>query len=224
VTGLTLMGVSKSMTDRPYIGRSGSSQAALIVVRDFGVVLVRLSTGLQNGQDGTRRGNGEHPPQQAASATMWFGSRAAGGDEHVAVAAAFRGFCGIGSSGIRGRAVTRCRSSCRRGPVFILREYLSTHRAGAPVTAPLFVVTYKRQSGQRVERRISGQRLWKLVNAVGTRAGIPALHPHALRHARTVELLRRTKTSGSFKNTYGTRTSRRQRATPGSRSKTLSRR
>jgi site-specific recombinase XerD len=75
----------------------------------------------------------------------------------------------------------------------ILREYLATERAGAPVTAPLFVVTYKQQSGQRVERRISGQRLGKLVNAVGTRAGIPALHPHALRHACAVELLRRTK-------------------------------
>jgi integrase/recombinase XerC len=75
----------------------------------------------------------------------------------------------------------------------ILREYLATERAGAPATAPLFVVTYKRQTGQRVERRISGQRLWKLVKAVGTRAGIPALHPHALRHACAVELLRRTK-------------------------------
>jgi len=75
----------------------------------------------------------------------------------------------------------------------ILREYLATERAAAAATAPLFVVTYKRQSGQRVERRISGQRLWKLVKAVGMRAGIPALHPHAFRHACAVELLRRTK-------------------------------
>jgi integrase/recombinase XerC len=75
----------------------------------------------------------------------------------------------------------------------ILREYLATERAGAAATAPLFVVRYKRQSGQRVERRISGQRLWKLVKAVGARGGIPALHPHALRHACAVELLRRTK-------------------------------
>ena len=75
----------------------------------------------------------------------------------------------------------------------ILREYLATERAGAAAIAPLFVVTYKRQSGQRVERRISGQRLWKLVKAVGMRAGIPALHPHAFRHACAVELLRRTK-------------------------------
>jgi len=75
----------------------------------------------------------------------------------------------------------------------ILREYLATERAGAPATTSLFVVTYKRQSGQQVERRFSRQRLWKLVKAVGTRAGIPALHPHALRHACAVELLRRTK-------------------------------
>jgi integrase/recombinase XerC len=75
----------------------------------------------------------------------------------------------------------------------ILREYLATERAGATATAPLSVVTYKRQSGQGVERRISGQRLWKLVKALGTRAGIPALHPHAFRHACAVELLRRTR-------------------------------
>ena len=75
----------------------------------------------------------------------------------------------------------------------ILREYLATEGAGAATTAPLFVVTYKRPSGQGVERRISGQRLWKVVKAVGTRAGIPALHPHAFRHACAVELLRRTK-------------------------------
>jgi len=75
----------------------------------------------------------------------------------------------------------------------ILREYLATERAGAATTAPpLFVVTYKRQSGEGVER-ISGQRLWKVVKAVGTRAGIPALHPHAFRYACAVELLRRTK-------------------------------
>ena len=75
----------------------------------------------------------------------------------------------------------------------ILHDYIATERAGLPATAPLFVVTYKRQSGQGVERRISGQRLWKVVKAVGTRAGIPALHPHAFRHACAVELLRRTK-------------------------------
>jgi site-specific recombinase XerD len=47
--------------------------------------------------------------------------------------------------------------------------------------------------GQCIERRITGQRIWKLVKAVGIRAGMPALHPHALRHACGTELLRRTK-------------------------------
>ncbi|PYM44588.1 MAG: hypothetical protein DME16_20470 [Candidatus Rokuibacteriota bacterium] len=106
----------------------------------------------------------------------------------------------------------------------ILREYLATERAGAAATAPLFVVTYERQSGQRVERRISGQRLWKLVKAVGMRAGIPALHPHAFRHACAVELNVEQRICGSCKNTYGTKTSRRRRATPGLRSRTSSRR
>jgi len=62
-----------------------------------------------------------------------------------------------------------------------------------PATAPLFVVTYKHSVGPRIERRITGQRIWKVAKAVGTRAGLPALHPHALRHACGAELLRRTR-------------------------------
>ena len=62
-----------------------------------------------------------------------------------------------------------------------------------PATAPLFVVTDKNRVGPRIERRITGQRIWKVAKAVGTRAGIPELHPHALRHACGAELLRRTK-------------------------------
>jgi integrase/recombinase XerC len=75
----------------------------------------------------------------------------------------------------------------------ILRDYVATGRAGLPATAPLFVVTYKNRVGQPIERRIRGQRIWKVAKAVGTRAGMPALHPHALRHACGAELLRRTK-------------------------------
>src|SRR5262249_19166978 len=60
-------------------------------------------------------------------------------------------------------------------------------------TAPLFVVAYVNKGGLSVERRITGQRIWKVVRAAGKRAGIPALHPHALRHAGGAELLRRTK-------------------------------
>ena len=40
---------------------------------------------------------------------------------------------------------------------------------------------------------LRGQRIWKVAKAVGTRSGIPALHPHALRHACGAELLRRTR-------------------------------
>ena len=47
--------------------------------------------------------------------------------------------------------------------------------------------------GRGRERRITDQRIWKVVKAVGTRAGMPALHPHALRHACGAELLRSTK-------------------------------
>jgi integrase/recombinase XerC len=75
----------------------------------------------------------------------------------------------------------------------ILRDYIAADRADAASTAPLFVVTYTNTVGQSVERRISGQRIWKVARAAGRRAGIPALHPHALRHACGAELLRRTK-------------------------------
>jgi site-specific recombinase XerD len=75
----------------------------------------------------------------------------------------------------------------------ILRDYMATERAGLPATAPLFVVMYENRVGQCIERRITGQRIWKVVKAVGARAGLPALHPHALRHACGPELLRRTK-------------------------------
>jgi|SRR5215510_2358133 len=44
-----------------------------------------------------------------------------------------------------------------------------------------------------IERRVTGQRIWKVVRAAGKRTGIPALHPHALRHACGAQLLRRTR-------------------------------
>src|SRR5262247_1361278 len=75
----------------------------------------------------------------------------------------------------------------------ILRDYVAAERAGAPTKAPLFVVTYMNKAGLSMERRITGQRIWKIVRAAGKRAGIPALHPHALRHACGAELLRQTK-------------------------------
>jgi len=75
----------------------------------------------------------------------------------------------------------------------ILRDYIAAERADAASTAPLFVVTYTNKVGRSIERRITGQRIWKVVRAAGRRAGIPTLHPHALRHACGAELLRRTK-------------------------------
>ena len=75
----------------------------------------------------------------------------------------------------------------------ILRDYIAAERADAASTAPLFVVTYTNKVGQSIERRITGQRIWKVVRAAGRRVGMPALHPHALRHACGAELLRRTK-------------------------------
>ena|SRR5215510_6648779 len=63
--GFDLHSVSKSTTGRPYIGRAGSSQAAVIALCGFGVVLARLSTGQRNEQRGTRRDDTKHSAQQA---------------------------------------------------------------------------------------------------------------------------------------------------------------
>jgi site-specific recombinase XerD len=41
-------------------------------------------------------------------------------------------------------------------------------------------------------RRITAQRIWKIVKALGRRAGMPELHPHAFRHGCGVELLKRS--------------------------------
>lgn len=40
---------------------------------------------------------------------------------------------------------------------------------------------------------MGSHRVWKLVRGLGERSGVKGLHPHALRHACAVELLRRTK-------------------------------
>jgi site-specific recombinase XerD len=74
----------------------------------------------------------------------------------------------------------------------IVAAYLTTDRAGASAKDPLFLVRY-RTRGARVEvRRITSQRIWKIVKALGRRAGMPELHPHAFRHGCGVELLRRS--------------------------------
>jgi len=46
-------------------------------------------------------------------------------------------------------------------------------------------------------RRMSGRHVWTLVRDLGERSGIKGLHPHALRHACAVELLKRTRNLGA---------------------------
>ena len=74
----------------------------------------------------------------------------------------------------------------------ILNEYLRADRAGAAPTEPLFVVTFRTTGDKLATRRMSGQRIWKIVKDMGQRVGIPELHPHAFRHACGAEFLRRT--------------------------------
>lgn len=74
----------------------------------------------------------------------------------------------------------------------IVSDYLAKERADAGRSEPMFVVRYRSVAGAWVERRMSAQRVWKLVKELGRRAGVPDLHPHAFRHACGVELLRLT--------------------------------
>jgi integrase/recombinase XerD len=73
----------------------------------------------------------------------------------------------------------------------ILAEYLASKQVGA-VTEPLFVSRFKTKGGQVVRGRMKGHRVWKITKAIGARAGVPEIHPHAFRHSCGVELLRRT--------------------------------
>lgn len=65
-------------------------------------------------------------------------------------------------------------------------------RAVAKPSEPLFLVRFKTSAGDWQVHRIDDHRVWKIVNDLGRRAGIPGLHPHAFRHSCGVELLRRT--------------------------------
>ncbi len=56
------------------------------------------------------------------------------------------------------------------------------HAHGASTSGPLFV--------SRLGGRLSAQEVYKLVRRYGRLAGVPALHPHALRHTFAVSYLR----------------------------------
>jgi site-specific recombinase XerD len=74
----------------------------------------------------------------------------------------------------------------------IIDRYLAEERPGAGSQDPLFVVRYRTRGGRWEARRISAQRIWKIIKGLGRRAGMPDLHPHAFRHGCGVELLRRS--------------------------------
>ncbi len=74
----------------------------------------------------------------------------------------------------------------------ILADYIARERADAGDADPLFVSRFKTKGGQVVVQRMKGHRVWKIIKAIGMRAGVPELHPHAFRHSCGVELLRRS--------------------------------
>jgi len=75
----------------------------------------------------------------------------------------------------------------------IVSDYLRADRPDAAASEPLFLVGYSTVAGKVIVRRLSSRRVWTLVRDLGARSGIKGLHPHALRHACAVELLKRTK-------------------------------
>ena len=74
----------------------------------------------------------------------------------------------------------------------IVSEYLATERPGAAASEPLFLVRYWWYGGEKKTRRMSGQRVWKIIKDLGKRVGVDTIHPHAFRHACGVELLKRS--------------------------------
>ena len=74
----------------------------------------------------------------------------------------------------------------------IVNEYLAKERLGAATSEPLFQVEYKWYGGEKKVRRMSGQRVWKIIKDLGRRVGVDTIHPHAFRHACGVELLKRS--------------------------------
>jgi len=74
----------------------------------------------------------------------------------------------------------------------IMSEYLAKERPGAAATEPLFLVRYWWYGGEKKTRRMSGQRVWKIIKDLGKRVGVDTIHPHAFRHACGVELLKRS--------------------------------
>jgi site-specific recombinase XerD len=74
----------------------------------------------------------------------------------------------------------------------IVSEYLATERPGAAASESLFLVQYRWYGGEKKTRRMSGQRVWKIIKDLGKRVGVDTIHPHAFRHACAVELLKRS--------------------------------
>jgi integrase/recombinase XerC len=74
----------------------------------------------------------------------------------------------------------------------ILADYIAREREAAHAADPLFVSRFRAKGGLVVLQRMKGHRVWKITKTIGTRAGVPGLHPHAFRHSCGVELLRRS--------------------------------
>jgi site-specific recombinase XerC len=100
---------------------------------------------------------------------------------------------GFGLRRVRGKgghdAVVPLPASARA----IVSDYLRSDRLDAAASEPLFLARYPTVARKVIVKRIGGRRIWTLMRELGERSGVKGLHPHALRHACAVELLKRTK-------------------------------
>ena len=96
---------------------------------------------------------------------------------------------GLGLRRVQGKGGTETAVPLPEIAQNILASYIATARANAKANDPLFVSRFKTKDGQLTEARMKGHRVWKITKAIGERAGIPELHPHAFRHSSGVQVL-----------------------------------
>jgi site-specific recombinase XerD len=100
---------------------------------------------------------------------------------------------GFGLRRVRGKGGQDTAVPLPKSARSIVSGYLTADRPDAAASEPLFLVSYRTVAGKVMMKRMESHRVWKLVRGLGERSGMKGLHPHALRHACAVELLRRTK-------------------------------
>lgn len=97
---------------------------------------------------------------------------------------------GLGLRRVQGKGGTETAVPLPEIAQAILADYVAVMRSQATAADPLFVSRFRTKGGHVRETRMRGHRVWKITKAIGVRAGVPEIHPHAFRHSSGVQLLR----------------------------------